>query len=278
MSSPSTDNHGYDVRTPVLTTSEATEAILERLVRNAAAQDLSPEMRERLDTAFAARISGSPRVKHVAPFNKDNPSAPIYLESAAGHGKTAAFKQAAKIFCEGMGLEFVEDPPPSFARELDPDSERDLSPTHHRAVYDALIERQGAISAALADALYRTMLDQWTLYDETLDVLATLRHRGIRLALLSNVGPEPRPTLARLGLTGMFDAEVLSLEVGVVKPDPEIFRIAVARLGLDPAEVLMVGDSVEDDGGAAQVGIRTLILPRATGSSHGLGLVLRLVG
>lgn len=121
MSSPSTDNHGYDVRTPVLTTSEATEAILERLVRNAAAQDLSPEMRERLDTAFAARISGSPRVKHVAPFNKDNPSAPIYLESAAGHGKTAAFKQAAKIFCEGMGLEFVEDPPPSFARELDPD-------------------------------------------------------------------------------------------------------------------------------------------------------------
>ena len=164
------------------------------------------------------------------------------------------------------------------ARELDPDSERDLSPTHHRAVYDALIERQGAISAALADALYRTMLDQWTLYDETLDVLAALRDRGIRLALLSNVGPEPRPTLARLGLAGMFDAEVLSLEVGVVKPDPRIFRIAVDRLGLDPAEVLMVGDTVADDGGAAQLGIRTLILPRVSGGSRGLGLVLRLVG
>ena len=164
------------------------------------------------------------------------------------------------------------------AREIDPGSERDLSPAHHRTVYDALIERQGTIPATLADALYRTMLDQWTLYDETLDVLAALRGRGIRLALLSNVGPDPRPTLARLGLAGLFDAEVLSLEVGVIKPDPQIFRIAVERLGLDPAEVLMVGDTVEDDGGAAQVGIRTLILPRASGTGHGLGIVLRLVG
>ena len=64
----------------------------------------------------------------------------------------------------------------------------------------------------------------------------------------------------------------------MVKPDPQIFRIAVERLGLDPAEVLMVGDTVEDDGGAAQVGIRTLILPRASGTGHGLGIVLRLVG
>ena len=164
------------------------------------------------------------------------------------------------------------------AREIDPGSERDLSPVHHRAVYDALIARQGSIPAPVADALYRTMLDHWVTYDETLDVLAALRASGIRLALLSNVGPDPRATLARLGLAGRFDAEVLSLEVGVVKPDPEIFRIAAERLGLAPDEILMVGDTVEDDGGAAQVGVRTLILPRSAGTSHGLGLVLRMVG
>ena len=40
----------------------------------------------------------------------------------------------------------------------------------------------------------------------------------------------------------------------------------------------MVGDSVEDDGGAAHVGMRTLILPRTAGPTHGLEQVLRLVG
>ncbi len=40
----------------------------------------------------------------------------------------------------------------------------------------------------------------------------------------------------------------------------------------------MVGDSWQDDAGAAAIGVRTLVLPRTDGPEHGLDLVLRLVG
>jgi FMN phosphatase YigB (HAD superfamily) len=63
-----------------------------------------------------------------------------------------------------------------------------------------------------------------------------------------------------------------------VKPQPEIFRAALDALEVAPEETLMVGDAWTDDGGAAALGIRTLILPRTRGRVHGLDAVLRLVG
>jgi HAD superfamily hydrolase (TIGR01509 family) len=164
------------------------------------------------------------------------------------------------------------------AREIDPNSERDLSPRHHREVYDRLIDHLGIIPAPLADALYVTMPDQWDAYEEAPHVLSTLRQRGVRTAVLSNVGIDPRPALERCGLAGCYDAEVFSFEVGTVKPDRAIFQMAADALGLPPRELLMVGDSPEDDTGAAHLGMRTLILPRNAGTTHGLEQVLRLVG
>ena len=165
-----------------------------------------------------------------------------------------------------------------YAREVDPGSERDLSPERHREVYDRMLERIGIIPPALGDALYRTMLDQWTAYLEAPTVLRALRERGVATAILSNVGIDPRAVLERTGLTGLYDVEVFSFEEGVVKPDPAIFALAAERLGLPAHELLMVGDTVDDDGAAAHLGMRTLILPRTRGATHGLEQVLRLVG
>ncbi len=63
-----------------------------------------------------------------------------------------------------------------------------------------------------------------------------------------------------------------------MKPDPAIFELAAKSLGLPAHELLMVGDAVDDDGAAARIGMRTLILPRTRGTTHGLEQVLRLVG
>ncbi len=121
------------------------------------------------------------------------------------------------------------------------------------------------------------MLDQWP-STEAPAVLAALRERGVATATLSNVGVDPRPVLVRTGLAGLYDVEVFSFEAGVVKPDPAIFALAADRLGLPVHEVLMVGDTVDDDGAAARLGMRTLILPPTRGTTHGLEQVLRLVG
>lgn len=164
------------------------------------------------------------------------------------------------------------------AREIDPDSRRDLDPASHRQVYDELVRCGPAVGDELADALYMSLLDTWVPYDDTVPVLRALRAAGIRTALVSNVGLDVRAVLDRGGVSELLDAVVLSYQVGVVKPHPGIFAAALDGLGVAPERALMVGDSWQDDGGAAQLGIRTLLLPRTKGPVHGLELVLRLAG
>lgn len=161
----------------------------------------------------------------------------------------------------------------SHARVIDPDSGRDHSPDAHAAVFHAVME--GHVPGSIREALYAVMLEVWRAYDDAAPLLDALRDRGIRTAVLSNVGVDIRPVMAREGLR--TDAVVLSCEVGAVKPQPEIFAAALDALGVTAEETLMVGDSWKDDAGAAALGIRTLLLPRTRGPVHGLAQVLRLV-
>jgi HAD superfamily hydrolase (TIGR01549 family) len=132
----------------------------------------------------------------------------------------------------------------------------------------------------MAEALYDRILvaDGWIAYADAVGVLGALRERGLRLGAVSNVGFDLRPVLDGLGLLALLETVVLSYEVGAVKPDPRIFHAACAALGVAPAETLMVGDHAEADGGAADVGLRTLILPMTPpGGVHGLAAVLDAV-
>ena len=122
------------------------------------------------------------------------------------------------------------------------------------------------------------MLETWVPYDDALPTLRALKARGRKLALISNVGVDVRGVLVRGGMGDLFDAVILSFEVGSVKPQRSIFQLALDALGVPPGRALMVGDNAHDDAGAAHLGIRTLLLPRTTGVEHGLQLVLRLVG
>ncbi|GDY31284.1 HAD-IA family hydrolase [Gandjariella thermophila] len=81
--------------------------------------------------------------------------------------------------------------------------------------------------------------------------LRTARSRGVRTALLSNAD-----TLgAASGLAGLFDAVVLSGQVGFGKPDPRIFLLAARQLGLDPADCVFVDDLSVNVRAAAGVGM-----------------------
>ena len=178
----------------------------------------------------------------------------------------------------GEDRRFVDiDAERAYARAVDPDSERDLDPQRHREVFDRTIAQGSGIDLELADALYSIMHRQWDVYDDVLPVLTALRDKGVRVAMLSNVGFDLTPTLERTGVGALIDGAVMSYAVGVVKPDPGIFERALEILDLPASDVLMVGDAWRDDGGAAALGVRTLILPRTDDPSHGLELVVRLV-
>jgi putative hydrolase of the HAD superfamily len=99
------------------------------------------------------------------------------------------------------------------------------------------------------------------IFEDVLPVLTELRDRGLKLGLVSNTGRDLDAFVAHHGLD--VDAVVASGVHGKTKPHPTIFLAALDRLGVSPAEAVMVGDSVEDDvEGARAVGMRGVLLDR----------------
>jgi len=78
--------------------------------------------------------------------------------------------------------------------------------------------------------------------DELVDYIRTLRPK-YKVGLLSNAWDDLRQVMReRFGFDGMFDELVISAEVGLAKPDPRIFHLAVERLGVQPGEAVFVDD------------------------------------
>ncbi len=85
-----------------------------------------------------------------------------------------------------------------------------------------------------------------------LDVLRAARGHGLKTALLSNSWGFDYP---REGWGDLFDAIVISGEVGMRKPDPEIYRHAADVLGVEPADCVFVDDLGPNVRGAVAVGM-----------------------
>ena len=100
-------------------------------------------------------------------------------------------------------------------------------------------------------------------YTDVPEILGQLNACGMRIGVVSDIHYDLRPLFERCGLAHLVDAYTLSFEHGVQKPDPRLFEIALAELGIAPAEALMVGDRASRDAGGAPLGIMTLILPPA---------------
>ncbi|MGV9415489.1 HAD family hydrolase [Nocardia sp. NPDC003693] len=132
---------------------------------------------------------------------------------------------------------------------------RDLDPALHRAAYLQVLERSG-VPAFPARQLYELILDPlaWTPYPDTGEVLRALHECGIKIAVVSNIAFDLRPALASRGWDRYIGYFALSFELGAIKPDRRIFDAALDRLGVAPENALMVGDSLEADGGATALG------------------------
>lgn len=86
---------------------------------------------------------------------------------------------------------------------------------------------------------------------EQVAVVKKLRESGIKTAIVTNVAAErlafQRNKIDALGLTPLFDAIVLSGEVGVHKPDRRVFDYAAQKLGLANEDCVFVGDNPDGD-------------------------------
>jgi HAD superfamily hydrolase (TIGR01509 family) len=98
-------------------------------------------------------------------------------------------------------------------------------------------------------------------YEDAAETLAELKRRGFLLATVTNRafgGERFRADMREAGIDIAWDAEAVSVEVGYLKPHPALFRHALACLGVEPSEALVVGDSLlEDVAGAQRLGMLT---------------------
>ena len=160
-----------------------------------------------------------------------------------------------RAFCEAEGLapetvreRFVSDPE---ARELLFRLEMgELTEAQFEPAFAALLEVE---SEKLIDRLFGGMEPD----DAMLDGVRAARRAGVRTAMLSNSWGEGRYDPALLG--ELFDAWVISGEVGLRKPQPEIYELAAERLGLAPGACVFVDDLPGNLKPARALGMATVL-------------------
>jgi len=120
-----------------------------------------------------------------------------------------------------------------------------------RQLAAALATRAGTHVAAPGGLLTR-MFAAFTDEPGMFAVLRRARRDGLLTALLSNSWANEYP---RETWDGLFDVEVISGEVGLRKPDPQIYRLCAKRLGLSAQECVFVDDLRPNVRGAVEVGM-----------------------
>jgi REG-2-like HAD superfamily hydrolase len=119
-------------------------------------------------------------------------------------------------------------------------------------------ESTGCANERMFEEVYQyfTRPEAWKLAPGAVAALSKLRAAGVRLAVVSNFDTRLRPILSALEVDKLFDAVVVSAEVGAEKPNPVIFEAALQNLAVRPWEVVHVGDDRRNDvWGARDAGI-----------------------
>lgn len=96
--------------------------------------------------------------------------------------------------------------------------------------------------------------------EDSVAVLRDLHAAGVPLVALTNFAAETFPVARdRFGFLDLFDDVVVSGEVGLAKPDPEIFALVARRAGRAPSECVFVDDSPANVAGAADAGMDAIL-------------------
>jgi putative hydrolase of the HAD superfamily len=104
------------------------------------------------------------------------------------------------------------------------------------------------VAAGIAADYRARRLVGMCLYEGALDVLDSMKGRGVKMALITNgAAGSQRHSVERFGLAPYFDCVIIEGEFGTGKPDERVFRHALASCGVEPERTWMIGDNIEAD-------------------------------
>jgi putative hydrolase of the HAD superfamily len=111
-----------------------------------------------------------------------------------------------------------------------------------------------------AEELNRWDVRLWTVEDPVMVAWQLkLKQRGLLTAILSNIGDDVHASVEReYDWIHRFDVLVWSYQLGIVKPDPEIYRHTLRELGTRPEETLFIDDRRTNVEAARALGIQAI--------------------
>ncbi len=201
------------------------------------------------------------------------PVGDIYARLAARHGVHADPAEIERRFRRA----FAAAPPLAF-----PGAEAAAVRAHEKAWWRALVtEVFGDTPFRGFDAYFEALFAffasaaAWRCDPDAVPLLRQLRARGLAILVVSNSDARLHAVLDALGLRPAIDRITISSEVGAAKPDPRIFATALAAAGLEPAEVVHVGDTPhEDHAGARAAGLDAVLVGGAEVAARAPGAVV----
>jgi HAD superfamily hydrolase (TIGR01549 family) len=122
------------------------------------------------------------------------------------------------------------------------------------------------LAGRLAEAIYDSYQDtrHWGLYADVLPTLAALHRAGLRMGIISDWGHGLEAIVLELELHGYLEFLVVSSRLGVSKPDPRVFQMALDRIGVAAEHAVYVGDTyIKDVLGARAAGLTPILLDRS---------------
>ncbi len=192
----------------------------------------------------------------------------------------------AQILARAFGIEATEEFSQlvrSVSKELDIRSEETGKDFGCGDRIDLLAEKLGRPARKPAQRALLVSLCQSSirknqphlLNPEDLETLRVLKEeKGMKLVLVSNTGypeaPVMREVVENLGLAQYFDLMLFSSEMGVAKPSPDVYKRMCDHFGVEPEEILQVGDSRKADfEGPRAYGMRSLLFsPKEPAVEH----------
>ena len=127
-----------------------------------------------------------------------------------------------------------------------------------KPVHVAMAERVAAHPEH--EGMIRRWFDEWPAMMSgpvpgAVDILREMKERGLRLYALTNWSADTfHHAQSKFDFLGWFEDIVVSGRIGMIKPDPQIFRHAIDQCGLDPARTLFIDDSAKNTAAAATLG------------------------
>ena len=221
---------------------------------------------------MARRAKGGAKSRTVTP-----PSGRPFSSVIFDYGQVLTHRPRAPVLrriAQVFGLR-VDDLPEIYAQSRPSYDKGELSP---REYWERFALGTGtSISPELIEKLRRWDIELWSDVDQRMvDWVQALRATGIKTALLSNM-PHDMIDHVRENFAWLssFDVQVLSAELGIVKPDPPIYRECLARLGATARETLFLDDrevNVRAADAIGLVGLHVRSFPQLRRDLAGLGV------